>query len=374
MTRTIVLVDGEHQPDVVRAALEHIRAAGMDVGAAVWAGGTEKIGAVPPDLGVPIRGFGSPAGSLAEVLVAAVDEFRPELVFDLSDEPVLGLPERLAVADVLMAAGVPYAGADFRFDPVPRRPIPGGVPALAVVGSGKRTGKTAVAQEVARTAIADGLTPIVVAMGRGGPAVPEVVEAGSVTLERLVELSRAGRHAASDHLEDAYLAGVTTVGSRRAGGGFAGSAVVTNVEEAVAVAAARRPDLLVLEGSGAAAPPLAAGATVLVIPVGSLPTSSDGRSAAGCGRTWWWLPWWTTRLPGLRTILSVPTCAAHSTAPRSSPRSSFPRPPQRSRAGTRSSRRRLRHTQRRFKPRGSRHRAGVGSSDGAPTLPIAGSS
>jgi cyclic 2,3-diphosphoglycerate synthetase len=264
MTRTIVLVDGEHYPDVVRDAIVEARGSGHEVVAAVWAGGGEKIGATPPDLGVPVLGFG--AGPLEAVLRAAVEQLDPEIVLDLSDEPVLGMLERLSVADLLMALGVAYGGSDFRFDPVPSQPVPGGVASLAVVGSGKRTGKTAVAQEVVRTAMTDGLTPVVVAMGRGGPAEPEVVEAGSLTLPKLLEISRSGRHAASDHLEDAFLTGATTIGARRAGGGFAGAPFSSNVGEAVRVGAARRPDLLVLEGSGAAAPPFAAGATILVVP------------------------------------------------------------------------------------------------------------
>jgi len=103
-------------------------------------------------------------------------------------------------------------------------------------------------------------------MGRGGPAEPQLVEAGSMSLEGLLELGRSGRHAASDYLEDAITSGVTTVGARRAGGGLAGAPYVSNVREAVAVACDRRPDLLVLEGSGAALPPVTWDAGVLVVP------------------------------------------------------------------------------------------------------------
>ena len=63
---------------------------------------------------------------------------------------------------------------------------------------------------------------VVVAMGRGGPAEPELVETPP-TLDDLLALSRSGRHAASDHLEAAALAGVPAVGCRRAGGGLAGA-------------------------------------------------------------------------------------------------------------------------------------------------------
>jgi hypothetical protein len=52
---------------------------------------------------------------------------------------------------------------------------------------------------------------VVVAMGRGGPAEPELVEVPP-TLDELLALSRSGRHAASDHLEAAALAGVPAIG------------------------------------------------------------------------------------------------------------------------------------------------------------------
>src|SRR5262249_57419757 len=106
---------------------------------------------------------------------------------------------------------------------------------------------------------------VVVAMGRGGPEQPELVDgaAEALTLDHLLERSRAGQHAASDFLEDAALARVTAVGARRCGSGLAGTPFLSNVEEAVALARARDPELLLLEGSGAALPPVAAERTLL---------------------------------------------------------------------------------------------------------------
>ena len=101
------------------------------------------------------------------------------------------------------------------------------------------------------------------AMGRGGPAEPVLVEVAP-TLDDLLALSRAGGHAASDHLETAALAGVPTVGCRRAGGGLAGAPFVSNVLAGAELAARRGPDVVVFDGSGAAIPPVAAGARVLV--------------------------------------------------------------------------------------------------------------
>jgi cyclic 2,3-diphosphoglycerate synthase len=107
---------------------------------------------------------------------------------------------------------------------------------------------------------------VLVAMGRGGPEQPELVDgaAEAPTLDDLLARSRAGQHAASDFLEDAALARVTAVGARRCGSGLAGTPFLSNVQEAVAVARMHDPELLLLEGSGAALPPVAADRTLLV--------------------------------------------------------------------------------------------------------------
>ena len=209
--------------------------------------------------------------SLSEAIAA----HAPEAVLDLSDEPVLGYRERMELAAVALAAGLPYLGSDFRLDP-PLEGPPLTVPTLAVIGTGKRTGKTAIAGAVARLAAGMGLEPVVVAMGRGGPAEPEVVEAGSVNLDRLLALARGGRHAASDHLEDALTTGVTTIGARRAGGGLAGAPWASNVREAAELAASRRPGLVILEGSGSAVPPVPWDAGVLVVPSSAPPEYLGG--------------------------------------------------------------------------------------------------
>jgi len=212
-------------------------------------GGTEKLRG-GDDYGVPL------AASLDDALA----EHAPDLVFDLSDEPVLGPVERLRVASRVLAAGVPYVGADFRFDPPALEPF--ALPSVSIVGTGKRVGKTAVSAHAARR-WARSMDVVVVAMGRGGPAAPLVADVPP-TLDDLLELSRSGGHAASDYLEDAALARVPTIGCRRAGGGLAGAVVASNVPEGAALAAERRPDLVVFEGSGAALPPIATGARMLV--------------------------------------------------------------------------------------------------------------
>jgi cyclic 2,3-diphosphoglycerate synthetase len=120
--RAIALVDGEHYPPVTSWALEVARSRGVDVAVALVVGGIEKL--VPgdlPDLGVPVRSI---ADDRAEGLRAAIAEWRPEVVLDLSDEPVLGYRERMELASVSLVAGVPYQGADFRFDPPVADPPP----------------------------------------------------------------------------------------------------------------------------------------------------------------------------------------------------------------------------------------------------------
>jgi cyclic 2,3-diphosphoglycerate synthetase len=123
-------------------------------------------------------------------------------------------------------------------------------------------GKTAVAGHVARL-LAESREVVVVAMGRGGPPEPVVVDTPPSAAD-LLALSRGGAHAASDYLEDAALAGVVTVGARRCGGGLAGQPFFDNVAEAARMAVARGPDLVLLEGSGAAVPPVEAGRRILV--------------------------------------------------------------------------------------------------------------
>ncbi len=231
---------------VVREALAELP---YEFVAVVLVGGTEKLRG-GEDYGVPA----------ASGLDEAVALWEPDLVVDLSDEPVLGPRERLRLASEALAAGLPYVGADFRFDPPSFEPFP--LPSVAVYGTGKRVGKTAVTGHVARLLARD-RDVLVVAMGRGGPPEPELIETPP-SVEDLLARSRAGRHAASDHLETAVLAGVPTIGCRRAGGGLAGAPFVSNVGAGARLAAERAPDLVVFDGSGAAVPPVEAGVRILV--------------------------------------------------------------------------------------------------------------
>jgi len=261
--KVLALVDGEHYPPVTRWGILAARSMGYEPVVALFVGGTEKISG-PVDAGVPTI-FPEPGEPPRLALGRALDEVRPDAVLDLSDEPVLGYRERMELAAVALDRGVPYLGSDFRLDPpvwAPALPIP----TVAVIGTGKRTGKTAIAGHAARIANAAGLEPVIVAMGRGGPPEPEVARAGTVTVESLIERVARGEHAASDYLEDALFAGVTTVGARRVGGGLAGMPFATNVWEAAMKAVELGAGLVILEGSGSAIPPLPWDAGILVAP------------------------------------------------------------------------------------------------------------
>ncbi len=251
-------MDGEHYPPVVRDALAELP---YEFVAAVLVGGTEKL-----------RGEDTYGVPLAEGVEAALERYRPEIVVDLSDEPILGPVERFALASRILTYGVPYLGADFRFDPPAFAPFE--LPSIAIVGTGKRVGKTAVTGHVARS-LAEKSRVVVVAMGRGGPPEPETITVPP-TVEALLELSRAGRHAASDHLETAALAGVETVGCRRCGGGLAGAVFTSNVLEGARVAAGLEPDLVVFDGSGAALPPIATDRTIAVVGAHQSPAVAAG--------------------------------------------------------------------------------------------------
>ncbi|HVE45253.1 MAG TPA: hypothetical protein VNA57_00705 [Acidimicrobiales bacterium] len=269
--RILVLIDGEHYPAVVRAAIDRLpsRFPGTTVVAAALLGGSEKlVGAgatrqLEAQLGIPVV-----TGATAdEALMAGLEVAHPDLVYDLADEPVLDARTRLRLVARVLAAGVAYEGADFRLSPPPR-PRVATKPSLAVIGTGKRTGKTAVSAELARLLRRRGAPPVIVAMGRGGPEEPEVVDPASfdLTAEGLVALADSGRHAASDHLEDAMMSGAVSIGTRRCGGGLAGTPADDTFAAGVQLANDRPEPFMVLEGSGQAIPPVHADATVLVIP------------------------------------------------------------------------------------------------------------
>lgn len=261
--RVIVLIDGEHYPPITRMMLDHVRASGREVVGAVFLGGLEKLTSGEPILeNVPTLS----ATSLHE-LVEALVRLHPDVVIDLSDEPVVSTTDRLRFASVLMAEDIAYEGEGFRFDP-PR--APGDLStrhSVSIIGSGKRTGKTAVCAALARFAAGKGRVPLIVAMGRGGPPFPVVTYGGSAppSVADLIARANAGEHAATDAYEDAVVARCTTIGARRGGAGFSGAPLVHTVHDAMHLAESEPHDLLLLEGSGTAIPPARTDKTLYVI-------------------------------------------------------------------------------------------------------------
>ncbi|AEH25110.1 2,3-phosphoglycerate synthetase [Pyrococcus yayanosii] len=254
----LVLIDGEHYPDVIRWALEKVGAC-----CAVFVGGMEKIGGIEDIervLGIPVyhdRDY-------LRAIERAVRENGVTEVIDLSDDPVLTPEDRFRIASLLLRMGVVYKGADFEFRPKEWKRLD--IPSLAVIGTGKRVGKTAVSGFIART-LKELYRVVVVTMGRGGPEKPELIRGDEmkITPEFLLEVAEKGRHAASDHFEDALMAGVPTVGCRRCGGGLAGFSFLDIVEEGIRVAKTLNPQLIILEGSGGTFPNVMADAFIVVV-------------------------------------------------------------------------------------------------------------
>ena len=259
MAGVIVLLDGEHHPSVVRDAVSGLAPVG-----AVWCGGEEKV---------PREVLEDPAAHYG--IDFDPDEPRDEAlrrlapgatkVVDLADEPILAAGAKLRLASLALHLGLRYETASETFEPPGYERLDFDGPVIAVIGTGKRTGKTAVAGHLAEVMRARNRSPAIVSMGRGGPPEP-VVAPDDLTLEALEALAAEGRHAASDYLEDAVLARVPTVGCRRVGGSLAGVPFETNMVAGARLAAQLEGvDTLILEGSGACVPPVEADATVCIV-------------------------------------------------------------------------------------------------------------
>ncbi|CAA9469093.1 MAG: hypothetical protein AVDCRST_MAG65-599, partial [uncultured Solirubrobacteraceae bacterium] len=266
MTAVIALIDGEHHPSAVHDALSRL-AERFEVSAALFCGGEEKL--TPDVLADPRRHYGVDVAidsDRARSLRSLVERHGDEVsaVVDLADEPILDAGGKLELACTALDLGLRYVGADFELNPPILEPLDFGGPRLAVIGTGKRTGKTAVCGHWASLLKQHGRRPLVIAMGRGGPAEPQTADP-STTAAELLAIARSGRHAASDYLEDAVIAGVPTVGCRRVGGGLAGGCVESNVAAGARLAIAQNPGALLFEGSGAALPPVEVDATVCVV-------------------------------------------------------------------------------------------------------------
>jgi cyclic 2,3-diphosphoglycerate synthetase len=251
----VALVDGEHHPAAVRDALDR-----LDPLAAIFCGGEEKL---PP--GPLERHYGRPVETDPELALRRLAPEADALV-DLADEPALPASAKLRLAALALHLGLRFESPGLRLESPRYEPVQFGGPKLAVIGTGKRTGKTAVAGHWA--GLLRERDPVIVCMGRGGPAVPLIVEPGP-TLVDLLAIAERGDHAASDYLEDALLADVRTIGCRRVGGGLAGQPAESNVAQGGALAASLDPGAILFEGSGACVPPVEVDRTVCVAGAGN---------------------------------------------------------------------------------------------------------
>lgn len=258
----VALIDGEHHPSAVRDALARLdRERG--IAAVVFCGGEEKVRREV--LADPLAHYGFELERDAE---RALTGAGARAVVDLADEPVLPAAAKLWLAALALHHGLAFETPGALLEPPRYEPVEFGGPRLAVIGTGKRTGKTAVAGHWATLLRERGGRPAIVCMGRGGPADPEVAEPG-MTLAQLREIAANGRHAASDYLEDAVLAGVPTVGCRRVGGGLVGQPFESNVPQGAGLAASLDVDSLIFEGSGSCIPPVEVDRTVCIVGPGA---------------------------------------------------------------------------------------------------------
>lgn len=260
----VVLVDAEHHADAVRTALEQLDERGDHPVAVLYVGGSEKVDrpGEAPDLGYPAVWPSDPEGALAGLL----REHSPDVVIDRTADPVVDDRRRQMFVAAVLGSNVVYEAPGTVYLPLDR-PILAEPTSVAVIATGKRTGKTALSGAFTRHAARIGRKPCVVAMGRGGPAEPLLIPPRTeLDVHTLSEIASTGTHAASDFYEDAVMTGAATIGCRRVGEGPTGAVGYSNVAEGMAALRELELDLAVLEGSGAAIPPAHADASMLIVP------------------------------------------------------------------------------------------------------------
>jgi cyclic 2,3-diphosphoglycerate synthase len=263
--KIIALIDGEHYPDVNRDALKLLKSIFPGIFAGiVFLGGTEKL--VIDDLEGYFKEKVYIINDLDRDFCPALKYFSPDIVYDLSDEPVVDYRIRMKIASFCMANGCSYMGPDFLFS-YEERGIKIAKRTLSIIGTGKRIGKTAVSSYIAKLFSEENINTAIIAMGRGGPAVPQVIRGDEIdiTAEYLLELNKKGLHASSDYIEDALLSEVVTIGCRRCGGGFAGKIFMTNLKQGARLAEKLDSDLIIVEGSGASIPEVDTDKTICVV-------------------------------------------------------------------------------------------------------------
>jgi len=263
--RLIALVDGEHYPDVTRDAVRLLkRYFSGDFSGVVFLGGTEKM--VLDDLEAYFEEKVFTIKDLDRDFCGALEFFKPDITYDLSDEPVVDYRARMKIASFCMFYGCSYMGPDFFFS-WEKRDIKLAKKTISVIGTGKRIGKTAISSYMARLFSEEDINVAILAMGRGGPEKPQLIRGDEVDIDSgyLLELNKKGLHASSDYIEDAMLSEITTIGCRRCGGGFAGRIFMTNLKEGARMADRLDSSLIIVEGSGASIPGIDTDRNICVI-------------------------------------------------------------------------------------------------------------
>ncbi|HID27982.1 MAG TPA: 2,3-diphosphoglycerate synthetase [Methanosarcinales archaeon] len=266
------LVDGEHYIPNIKDTLDKLSKE-HTIKVAIFIGGAEKIGSkeeVKEKLGYHVEFAEEKARPAPEKIGEIAKKHNVKVVFDYSDEPIVNYDVRMQIACELLGKGITYRGADFEFTPMEFKEILT-KPSIAIWGTGKRVGKTAIGGYIVRTLKEAGYKPGVVTLSRGGPNTPEVLcgDLIDITPEYLLEMQEKGFHAASDNFEDALTGKTITFGCKRCGGGFAGKPSETIVEMG-AIMANEHPevDTIILEGSGATFPEIKTNKVVLLVGAG----------------------------------------------------------------------------------------------------------
>ena len=266
------LVDGEHYIPNIKDTLDKVSKE-HTIEVAIFIGGTEKIGdkeEVREMLGYHVEFAEHNAMPDPKKVGEIAKNHNLDFVIDYSDEPIVNYDIRMQIACELLAAGITYKGADFEFTPMKFKKILT-KPSLAIWGTGKRVGKTAIGGYVARTLKKEGFSPGVVTLSRGGPNKPELIRGDQIEMlpEFFLTMQDKGFHAASDNFEDALTGGAITFGCKRCGGGFAGKPNETIVDEG-AIMAEKHTEVktIILEGSGATFPEIKTDKVILLIGAG----------------------------------------------------------------------------------------------------------
>ena len=103
INKMLCLVDGEHYLPVTKEAIDTLnKFEHIDIVAAVFIGGTEKLRDDSPDtysekLGVSVE-FAKDKDIPYDIIVDMISKYDIDTVMDLSDEPILDYPKRFKIA------------------------------------------------------------------------------------------------------------------------------------------------------------------------------------------------------------------------------------------------------------------------------------